>query len=184
MLLKVHSAPTEVQRSGFRSFRVHSVRSWHQSFLPTVTICNNLGTNSYFGGGSELFWSCWCSLHPLSWHPPCTLLLTLLRLFIHTHCAPHFPTDILFADIKDVIKYWTYRILPDRSLLCVRQLFYTSFIQPNLFLDSNSKFTPSYDVPPTTCNSLLSTNLRSGIPIHLPLLLSACFQGMSLVPRR
>lgn len=79
--------------------------------------------------------------------------------------------DVLFAGVKDVVKHWTYGTLPDRSL------------------NSNYKFTPSYDVPPTTCNSLPSTIHRlptSLLPSYDPLLLfilhSLCHPLTSLLP--
>ena len=83
--------------------------------------------------------------------------------------------DVYFADAKDVVKNWTFGTLPHRSLRCVRQSFYTSFIQPILLLDSSYNIAPSYDVPPTTCNSLPSTIHclpTSLLPSYDPLLLS------------
>ena len=97
--------------------------------------------------------------------------------------------DVLFAGVKDVVKHWTFGTLPDRSLPCVRQSFYASFIQPILHLDSNYKFTPSYHVPPMTCNSLPSTIHclpTSLLPSYDPLLLSTlhslCHSLTSLLP--
>ena len=97
--------------------------------------------------------------------------------------------DVIFAGVKDVVKTWTYGTLPHRSLRCVRQLLYANFIQPILLRDSSYNLTPSYDVPPMTCNSLPSTIhclpislLPSYDPLLLSILHSFCRSLTSLLP--
>ena len=77
--------------------------------------------------------------------------------------------DVFFAGGKDVVKHWTYGTLPDRSLPCVRQSFYASFIQPILLLDSNYKFTPSYDPLLLSILHSLCHSLTSLLPFSPPL---------------